>query len=238
MNSPSNLFAFRKVFFEGRWHIRCINCSNTAAMHWDWRESWNLFNTTSQPIAVSLPVEECETSGIPLGPAVVYGRDAAIESLPSPERTRAIVAQNHVVVVTDCDLSEVKMPAFLTERPSKTIQSEITVKFTSPFLDELPDVHAYERRTSSSTAGARDLDLFSSTISTQTRIPVGFYLPATIQANGCAQTAVYAIKEWRSDNTAKVDLFTSTEVLLDQTSCLIRELSGVPVVILGSCTAG
>jgi hypothetical protein len=235
MNRPYSLFAFRKAFFEGHWHIRCINCSDTAASQWDGSESWNLFSTTDQPITVSLPAEECETSGIPLGPAVVYGRDAAIESLSSPERTRAIVAQNHVVVVTDCDLSEMKMPTFLMDRPSQTIQSEITIRFTSPFLDELPDVQVYEIKNSSITTGAWGLDLFSSVTSTPTRLPTGFHLPATIQTNLRTQSVVYAIKEWRSDYTATVYLFTSKEMVLDKTSCLIRELQGAPVVLLGTC---
>jgi len=236
MNGPDSLFAYRKVFFEGQWHLRCIDCSDTPATNWDRSESWKLFLKAGQPVVVSLTVGSCETSGSLEGPSLVYGRDAAIKGLSAEERCTAILAQQYVIVVTNSDLRELTMPVFINEKPSATIRSEITIRFTSPFLENLPDVLAYYKGISAALAAAPDLALFESIKPLETRIPVGLYLPASIQANRCTQPVVYSIKEWQSDDTAKVELFTPGEFVLNQTKYLTREVPGESLAVIGICT--
>ena len=234
MQKPTSLFAIRKVFFEERWHIRCVNCSDSPANSWNWRETWEVFSDSKQSVLVALPDEECETSGIPLGPSIVYGMDDAIGLLPTAERTRAIVAQNHVIVVTSDDLSGMELPRFLSDKPFTTKRTEFSIKFNSPFLEELPDVREFEKKTLSGSTGKGDLGLLGSTTTRTTRIPAGLHLPATVELAGIVQPVVYSIKEWRSDNEAMVECYASDQLLLDENTLLKRSVAGSSTEVLGT----
>lgn len=234
MNRPTTLFAYRKVFYEDRWHVRCINCSESAETYWNQEESWRLTLNTGESIVVSLPDWGYVVSSLPMGPEIVYGMNMGMESLPVSERSNVPLAQNYTIVVTDDDLSQLSLPEFMTEWPSTTNRAELIVQFESPYMESLPDVRAYQRNVlSGRTDILDDLDLCDLMQSTYTRIPVGLYLPASVEADGRTQPAVYLIKEWLYGDTAKVDVFTPNELKSDQSICLMREVPREPVVVLG-----
>lgn len=237
MNRPSTLFAYRKVFYEDRWHVRCINCSETAETYWNHEESWRLILNSGESIVVSLPDWGYVVSRLPMGPAIVYGMGMEMESLPVPDRPNAIMAQNYTIVVTGNDLSQLKMPQFLTEKPSATNRTEFIIRFNSPYMESLPDVRAYQKKVlSGSTDMIDDLVLCDLMSSTYTRIPAGLYFPASVEADGRTQPAVYLIKEWQFGDTAQVDIFSPNGLEQNQSICLMRKVPREPVAILGSGT--
>lgn len=232
MNQPELLFAYRKVFFENQWHLKCINCGSSPERTWNWPETWQRSFSNGNSISVTLPPRSCETTGIPLGPGIVYGDDQVFESLESSARIHAVVAQNKVVVVTDEDLNEIVLPQFLSVHPTKCQRMELFVKFKSGCMDLLPEVREYEHRMKSESFSDNDLAMLAGPIA-RAEIPKGLLMPGFLESGSVQTAVVYAIVDWRSEAEAIVECYVSGDIDLSAGACLKRRAD----CLLGSVEA-
>ena len=221
MNQPEILFVYRKVFFEDQWHLKCINCSPTSEGDWNWPENWRLLFSDGNSTTITLPPQSCETTGIPLGPDVVYGHDQVVKDLDSSTRIHAVVAQNNVVVVTYDDLSEIVLPQFLSVHPTKCQRMELFVKFKSGCMDLLPEVREYEHRMRSESFSDNDLAMLAGPIA-RAEIPKGLLMPGFLESGSAQTVVVYAIVDWRSETEAIVECYVSGDIDLSAGACLKR----------------
>jgi hypothetical protein len=222
MNQPELLFAYRKVFFEDQWHLKCINCGPSPEGDWDWPMTWQLFTSTGTSISISLPPQSCETTGIPLGPDEVYGVDQAIMNLNTTSGIHAMLAQNIAAVVTDDDLSRTELPLFLSASPPKCYCASLIVRFESKFMTLLPEVRAYENRLKIHSEDS-DLVMFRPPTSPQASIPTGLFLPGMIESEATQTPIVYSIVNWQSGTMAIVECFAFDDVEFKRQSVIKRD---------------
>ncbi len=221
MNQPELLFAYKKVSFKGQWHLKCINCSSSSEGDWDWPENWLLSFSNGNSTTVTLPPQSCETTGIPLGPAIVYGDDPAYESLDTFARIHAGLAQNKAFVVTDDDLSGIVLPQFLSVHPTKCERMELFTKLKSGRMDLLPEVQEYERRMKLVSSSDDDLAMLVSP-SLPARIPAGLLMPGLIESGSTQTAVVYAILDWQSETEAIIECYASGDIDLGADAFLKR----------------
>lgn len=229
MNVPEMFFAFRKVYFESRWHLRCIDCSSNSEKTRSRKESWSRrLSGAEEDIVFSLPPGRCETTHELAGPAVVYGDEPTVHLFDTPDQIHANVAQNWEVVVTDHDLTNVKLPSFLADQPTIAKPIDATICFASPFLKDLPDVRAFDKRMLENSADSDDLLLLGhkeDPLKMPTRIPLGLLLPATLETGGMTIPVIYQVREWLSEHQAAVRCFVSHDADITKNSKLIRTIS-------------
>jgi hypothetical protein len=200
MYSSTALFVVRKVFFEGQWHLRCIDCGIGTRLE-DTRPESLLLRMNGRGYLVSLPEEECETSGIPLGPLSVYGTDELVKAAAIEDRPALIAAQNTVVVVTEDDCQDLELNAFLVMDDCFSIRTNRRMRLEVSTVNELPDCI----RELSVDA---DDELFGNANRTAIRsLPAMLPLPGSINQNGLDVPVVYRIREWIDNALASIDLF-------------------------------
>jgi hypothetical protein len=199
MINQTNLFVIRKVLYDGLWHLRCIDLGSSKASE-DVLRLGTTLRLSNREYRVTTPNEECETSGVPLGPLIVYGADRLIESIRPEDRVALMVAQNVVVVVTQDDCAGLELYQFLTDNGCECSGFRCAVHFEVTIVDELPDC-------------VREAQMigdqhFSTRRKTPiTAIPAMLPLPGSMRLNGYDVPVVYQIREWTGAERASMDLF-------------------------------
>ena len=200
MHSSTTLFVIRKVRFEGRWHLRCIDCCIGKRVEDACFGELSLRNN-GREYHVKLPLEECETSGIPLGPLSVYGIDELIKSAAIEDRLALVAAQNSVVVVTEDDCNELEPYTFLSSEECCSVRTTHRIHFELVAVDELPDCLR-------ELSVDEDDKLFENAAGTSiVSLPTMLPLPGSLNLDGLDVPVVYQVREWISNHQAHIDLF-------------------------------
>jgi hypothetical protein len=160
-------------------------------------------------VNVTLPPRDFDTGHVSREPSEIYEVHPIIRALQSSASIYALLAHQGVVVITDEDLSQINLPQFLSIERSSCHRVELVIRFESPFLENLPEIQAYEEELRENSATDPYLNMFAQQKPTNTRIPLGLYFPATFVASGTEYPVVYLIKKWCGDEEAVVECFTS-----------------------------
>jgi hypothetical protein len=199
MICQTHLFVIRKKLFDGLWHLRCIDLGSSKASQ-DVLRLGTILRANNREYRITTPPEECETSGIPLGPLSVYGTDRLIESIRPEECVKLMVAQNVVVVVTQDDCADLELYRFLSDNGCACAEYRGTLRFEVSTVDEIPDCVRETQMINDEHFGTQKTTAI-------TAIPAMLPLPGSIRLNGHDVPVVYRIQEWTSAERASIDLF-------------------------------
>jgi hypothetical protein len=224
MKTPNPVFVYRKIFFEDKWHIKCIDCgpsffhSHVPSTDFDSRE---LISSTGRRVCVASPDDSCETSGIPMGPSIVYGTDPTIEAAEIEVRPDLLIAQNSIVLVSDDEWSDFELPLFLSNDLRRICFAEVVMDMHITQIQDLPDVQMFNNRAAN---GDTDLDLLSPPASQRrSRIPCNLLFPGTLGSQSRHDSVVYSILEWKSPTKALLACFgCNAEISLEPKTVLVR----------------
>lgn len=216
MNNPSLLFVYRMAKDDDEVAARCVCCDVNSPESWNRRMKWlGVSLNTGKQFEFRLSVSDY--SGMPEGPAEVYGEENCMKAVSRENWIPVRVSQNGTYIRINNVSSQEDCPFFLSlEVPTTPIVFDADVQFEIAGVHQLPEVSDYEQRMSDTAVDKWDL-LSQSPKSVGVPFPIGCKFPATMKsgqrecgvvyellsqtgANGVARIRVYA-----SDRTIKID---------------------------------
>ncbi len=222
MTKLGPFFALTKVWHEGKWHVRCIECGLEANDVLATESVWDLW-VGSRSVPVYMEQRTSGLTNLPRGPESVYGSGSALAGLEPHARCQGIVAQKYFVVVSDQDLNELQLPTFLTSTPEATNVARLEPESELPCLSELPDVAEYDQKMAKKEG---DLALLRPPNPVRVQIPKGLYLPGVIEFQGNRAAAAYVVREWHGSR-ATVDCYHTLPPIPNGNVTLLRSAGGI-----------
>lgn len=229
MTDSSMLFIYKWVVVGNDTHARCVRCSVDSAFNWPPANAIDGYVLPNGPVVrVSHSVSDEIPCQYPAGTESVYASEDFITSAPSWAQSVLTYMGNgtHIVI---CGYSPPAPGPFFVSSDSPTVPCvrKARVRLCIEGAADLPDAKLYldrvEKHLQSERADKWDAMMFDPKKARQhIAIPVGAFLPATIEAAGREYQAVYQINEYLAPKNALVTIHLPDSAALVGPGAVLR----------------
>ena len=229
MVSPVLLFMYRLAVIGYEVHAKCISCSPDSPDTWEQPGGWMCVVLPDGPMLdVKQVLHEEVARGYPIGGDAAYSEEPFLRSSPRAVRDKLFIMQNYTYIKFINNAYALQLPCFMTVSSfSVPAVYEAEVSMLIAGVDDLPDVRLYleanEAYSLSSKATKWDALMFNKAGGSHSfQIPVGCYLPGTIESNDGRETGVvYEIRDYFSDNLARMKIYAADSAVMSASGSIL-----------------